>query len=175
MTGAAANGSGAAAAPRVGWRRWAGPLLLVSLMANLLVLGALGGAFFAGHRHGPLAFAPIDRGLMGYLRTLPEARRTAILAEMERSRSRLQDERTKVWDARKAALSALAAEPFDEAALKSAMAGADAAEGTLQSISSSILVSVAAKLTPEERRGFKQWREARQHGPHGRHKKHGMD
>jgi len=170
MTSAAANGPEQAAALRTGWRRWAGPLLLVSLMANLLVVGALGGSYFAGHRFGPLAFAPIDRGLMGYLRTLPDARRSAILSDIEQSRSRFHAELHKVREARKSALSALAAEPFDEAALKSAMAGANAAESELQTISNAIFITVASRLTPEERRGLKEWRQARQHGQHGHHR-----
>ena len=168
MTSAAANGSRDAAAGRSAWRRWAGPLLLVSLMANLLVVGALTGSYLVGRRHGPLAFAPIDRGLMGYLRTLPDDRRAAILSGFEQSRGHLHAERNKVRETRKLALSALAAEPFDEAALKSAIAAANAAEGSLQAVSNSIFVSVAARLTPQERRDFKQWREARQHGPHNR-------
>ncbi len=168
MTSAAANGSRDAVAAGPAWRRWAGPLLLVSLMANLLVVGALAGSYMAGQRHGPLAFAPIDRGLMGYLRTLPDERRIAILTGIEQSRGRLQAERRKVREARKVALSALANEPFDASALESAIAGANAAEGSLQAVSNAIFVSVAKRMTPEERRALKEWREARQHGPHNR-------
>lgn len=142
----------------IGWRRWAGPLLLVSLMANLLVVGMLAGAFLSNHhhRHGP---GGRERALSGFLRTLPPERQKVLLGELEPSRAVIKAARGKAHDARHAAIEAFAADPVDPAALATAFESANAAEASLRSTFSSVLVSMASKLSADERRAFRSWRE----------------
>lgn len=145
---------------QAGWRRLAGPLLLVSLMANLLVVGMLAGTFFSGrlHHHQRGAGAG-ERGLPGFLRTLPAERQKLLFGELEPNRPLIDAERSKAGDARVAALDAFAADPLDPAALKVAFENAHKADLALRKTYSSVLLSIAPKLTVEERRAFRKWRE----------------
>lgn len=161
MTTSTAGGQQHLGGGGTGWRRWAGPLLLVSLMANLLVIGAVAGAFLkSSDRHGHHGKVPhVERGLIGYVGSLPQPRRDALLAEFETSREQVDAERAKARAARHAVLETLAAEPFDRAALAAAVDKAVSAEAAFRARTSTVFVSIASQLTPEERRAFRDWRE----------------
>lgn len=160
MTGSSGVGSAGSNPPvsQAGWRRWAGPLLLVSLMANLLVVGMLAGAFLSGHHHGH-GPGPRERGLSGFLMTLPPERQKALFGDLEPSRTVIEAARGKAYDARRAALDVFAADPLDAAALATAFEAANTAEASVRSSFSALLLSMASKLSADERRAFRNWRE----------------
>jgi uncharacterized membrane protein len=138
-------------------RRWLWPLLVASLMLNLLVLGAIaGGAMFA-HRHmGPGPDGP--RGLQGFVRGLPKERREVLMAGTEREAMRAR--RRELIAAQQAVLDAIAAEPLDKAALEAALKHASDVEAKMHEANMATFIAIAERMTPQERQRFKEWREA---------------
>jgi uncharacterized membrane protein len=142
--------------------RWLMPVLVGSLALNLIVIGAAGSLLWRGQLEAPGA-PPLGRrvvaNIVGYAATLPPAR----IRELE---ERTKVQRQKAWPLRRALLSAreevnkaLVAEPFDRARFLAAWAAFVKADELSRAASFELQSAIALHLTPEERRGFLNWRE----------------
>jgi len=96
-------------------RRWLWPLLIISLGLNLLFVGLVAGRIwthnFGGHhaaRNHILAGA-----VESVIKDLPEAKRQDASALLERYRASVEPLRKQIREARRAAKSAVLAEPYD--------------------------------------------------------------
>jgi uncharacterized membrane protein len=136
-------------------RRWLWPLLVASLMLNLLVFGAIaGGAIFGHHHGGPDG----PRGLQGFVHGLPKERREVLMAGTEREAMRAR--RHELFTAQRAVLDTIAAEPLDKAALETALKHASDVETKMHEANMATFIAIAERMTPQERLRFKEWREA---------------
>lgn len=135
--------------------RWLRNGLIASLAINFLVLGALAGHFLAKPPKG----ASPETTLAGFSKTLPADRQQVLNSAVEADRQSVKQLRQDIRRARREASLALAAEPFDAAKLKAALDKIGELDGRLKSTGTSIFVEAAGKMTPEERRAFKEWRE----------------
>lgn len=162
--------SGGRAATGAGWRGYAAPLLLGSLALNLLLIGGMVGGYFAAHGHGGLAHQPIERGIVAFVRSLPRERAEALLRPIEGLRPQFKDGRRTLREARGAAYDAFTTDSVDADKLRGALTRAGEAEDRLQAMGTQLFVDLAQKMTPEERKAYRTWRESQDH--HGkRHEK----
>lgn len=132
-------------------RRWVKPLFIASLALNLLVLGAMAGwAFKHGGRHGPWGGGR-HGGPDRILWLLPEAKRDAARAIIERYQAGEGARETESKAARDAVSAALTAEPFSQPALEVALKRAGDAE-IGRRLDPKMLAEIAATLSLEERK-----------------------
>lgn len=148
----------AATPPAAGSRRLK-YALIASLALNLLILGAVAGTMYGFGKHGRHFGHPRgeDFGLMGLTRHLPEERRKELRKELREDRVKLRPLVEEMRAARRAAADKLAAEPFDRAALESAIATASDKERTLRQEAVGIFLAHAEKLTVDERSKLAEW------------------
>ena len=147
-------------APPPGGSRRLKYALIASLALNLLVIGAVAGTMIGfGKHHGPRGGHPRgeDFGLMGLTRTLPEERRKEIRKQLREERGKLRPLFEEIRTARREAAEKLAAEPFDRAALESALAGVGDRERTLRQEAIAIFLGHVERLTADERRTLADW------------------
>ena len=144
------------------WRRWPwGRIVLVaSLALNLLVVGAVAGAFWrhGGERsHGARGFA------VPYVRALPGPERRALFAELRRGGQ--GDHGARRQAAYGAVLAALRAEPFDPEAVASALARQRADAADFQSRAEAGWLARVTAMDAQERARYADRVEAHlQHG-----------
>lgn len=144
--------------------RWVYPALVASLAVNLAVLGSMAGAFWH-HRH--------DRhegGLSGFVRHLPEERRTPLRDFLMGEREKLKPLREEMRNAWRESNDALGQEPFDKEKLKAAMARMNDAEARIRATISDAVVETASRMTPEDRQAMKMWRERKMERKWRRHR-----
>lgn len=131
---------------------WVKVVLALSLALNLAILGMMGGAFL---RDGPrergmprdLSFGPFNEALSR------EDRRALRSAFMERA-GEFRTGRAAAQAEFRALLSALRAEPFDDAALKAALAAIERRNADRLTIGRELIEGRIFALTAEERRAF---------------------
>lgn len=159
------------AASSSSWPRWGKPALVASVMVNLLLVGGLLGGLVAGHRHGGVgAHAPIERGIVAFVRSMPKERSQALLQTIEGQRPAFKAARKELRQARGAAFDAFTAANLDAGALRTALTKAGEADDKMQALGTNVFVELAGRLTPAERQAYREWREAqepRHRGPHG--------
>ena len=134
--------------------RWGRILLIASLALNLLFIGAIGGsmwAMWAGYWGGPRHFA-FAGAIHHLMRELPDERRHVARDVLRRHRAEVQPLRREVRKSRRAAARIMRAEPFDEAAFRSALGELRTAELKIREAIGEIAVDLAKTLTQEERR-----------------------
>lgn len=149
--------SGASAAVRT--PRWLYVGLIGSLALNVLLVGGFATAAWHARHGGPGAKFGADMGLMAFTKSLPSERRKELRESFKAEKQKFRPLRDNIRDSWKAANDALAAEPFDKAKFKQTVDAAIAAEMTMRTTVSETLVNAAEKLTPEERKSFRDWRE----------------
>lgn len=156
-----AGGTGAAGRPSNGGRRKL--LLTLSLALNLLIIGALAGAFFLGPRRGHWhgSSRGEDYGLSSFARQLSADRRSEVRKSIKRDREALRPLFEGIQEARRAAGEALVAEPFDRAKVKAAFDEIGAAEMRLRDAGVDVFLNTAESLTADERKALKAWWEKR--------------
>lgn len=146
--------------------------LMVSLAVNILIIGGVATTLLCfggkGHHHG-------REGLMGFVRTLPADRAEAIGEKLKADREVLPPLRAEHKEGRLAARAALTAAPFDEAAFRSALDRAANASCEEKKARLSVLASMAASLTQEERMQLHQWFEERRRRFRHKYKQDGDD
>lgn len=148
-----------------GWRRYAMPLLLGSLAVNLVLIGGMVGGYFAASRHGGLAHQPIERGIVGFVRSLPRERAQTLLQPLESRRPQFKENRKALREARSAAFDAFTAEAVEPDKLQAALVRAGEAEDRMQALGTQLFVDLSQKMTPDERKAYRTWREAQErHG-----------
>lgn len=152
-------------------RRWLFPLLVASLALNLLVVGGMIGAKISHHkRFGAPGLHGADRGLMGFVRDLPEDRRTVIGDQIKKLRDGVKPLRQAVREAWDETNTVLTAEPFDKAKFEASLAKVSAAEDTFRAAVNSGFADTAAALTADERKQLYAWREKRKGRKRGKDK-----
>lgn len=141
-----------------------GPVLVVSLMINLVVLGAIAGTVLAS-REGAGWFAQTcaKQGFLDYVRTLPAERRDALTALFMQKRQGRAPLRAHVQAAKAEARAVLATDPLDRAELVAAFDRIDSAEGKLRSAFLKDFAEIFERMSAQDRRGFKEWRERNPH------------
>jgi Spy/CpxP family protein refolding chaperone len=143
--------------------------LIASLALNLLFVGGIAaGAWHHrfGGRHG-------ETGLMSFANDLAEPHRQTIRDMVTTARESMRPQRQamrRAWDEANATLTV---EPFDKEKFKAAMEHVSEAENAYKVAVTTVLASIAEKLTPEERKELQQWRDKRRPKIFRRH--HGPD
>lgn len=131
--------------------RWLWIILIISLALNLLIMGAVGGAWV---RYGKWA-GPFGSWKGHHLmRGLPEVRREQVSAILEKHRQILRPMRKEVHSAWLDVAGALKERNVDEQKLRNAMAQAQSAEAAARQRLVPMILEVAEVLTLEERRKF---------------------
>jgi len=135
--------------------------LMVSLALNVLIIGAVVGAFLVGRHHGDHGRWHKGGALAGFAQTLPPERGDAIRQRLESNRATLAPLRKEEREARSAARSVLMSEPFDVEKFKAALERAVDADVKEKRARMAMFAETAATLTPEERRQLHKWFEER--------------
>ena len=146
--------------------RWLVGGLVVSVVLNLLLVG-----FVVGRLASAPPGMPPDptAGFGRLLRFLPEERREAVSPVLRGHMRDVMREARGLRSEHEAVYSALAAEPYDAAALSAALAALRATLNTTQEVAHRSLVEVAGTLTAAERRQLADamrkppWRQERRH------------
>ena len=129
--------------------------LFVSLAANLLLVGVVGGAALSNYRQErataqkAVARAPNMRALMD---SLPPERAQAIRSEVVNTWRQARDVRRAARQARMDVYRLAGTEPYDAAAVKAAFARVRVADGEVARHFQETVADSMSKLTPEERR-----------------------
>lgn len=129
-------------------------LLFVSLAVNLLVIGAVAGAYGAGVRlQRQNAEAVVERmpGPRAFLAALPPETRAKLRPHLVESWTQTRDARATALQARRDAFAAAAAEPYDAPRVRAAFARLREADQAAIGVFQDNVVEAFATLTPEER------------------------
>ena len=128
-------------------------LLVASLALNLLIAGALAGAWLHRHGDGPLRWAggPSDFGLMFFSRSLPDERREAVRKILREGKSGIKSRKAEITALQTAAAEALAAPDFTPEKFRETIAAIGGSEERRRKASVDVLLKVIEILTPEER------------------------
>ena len=137
---------------RFPWRT----LLFISVALNLLVVGALAGAWTAGVRvardtNDSAAIARLA-GPRAFLRALPPETRTIMREELGDSWTQTRDARQAAAQARREAFEAVAQEPYDGVRVRSAFERLRAADQAVVGVFQDDVIEAFADLTPQQRR-----------------------
>ena len=137
---------------RFPWRT----LLFVSLALNLLVVGAVAGAWGAGVRiqRDASQGAIVERlpGPRAFLRALPSETRAVMRQELVSSWQDSRETREAAMQARREAFAAMAAEPYDAARVRAAFERLRAADQAAIAVFHNNVTEAFGELTPEQRR-----------------------
>ncbi|MEZ5856328.1 MAG: periplasmic heavy metal sensor [Hyphomicrobiaceae bacterium] len=144
--------AGTAETPRRGsrWVKWA---LVASLALNLLVAGALATAAWRHRNWGPAGSSSI----YGFVRSLPETRRAAILRAADAERQKLRPYWAELRQARSDVAATLSAKPFDATKFTTAHDKLLAAEVRARTLAHDFFRSIVDKLDDNERVALGQW------------------
>jgi uncharacterized membrane protein len=124
---------------------------IASLCLNLFLVGGM----IAGRVHGPMG-GPEGKGGGMVMATVPHELKPVIREKLKARGPEFKQERENMRALRLNVADALAAEPFDPAALDVALATLEQSAGKLLHHAQEGLAQIAAELTPEQR---KQWAE----------------
>jgi uncharacterized membrane protein len=138
---------------------WLLAVLVVSLLLNGLVVGAVASRWKALHAGPPVLGSSSNAQLFGFAVTLPQERRREIWKSVETDREAMRPLRQAVFAARDEARSALIAEPFDAERYAAAQRQLFEAEQKMRLRAVDIVQAIAKQLTPQERAAFVRWEE----------------
>lgn len=137
--------------------RWVLVILVLSLLLNGLVIGGMASGRWALQAASPWLGSSVNAHLVGFAITLPAERRRAIWQATEPERARMRPLRKTIREARATARAALLADPFDPARFTAAQTNLLSAETEARKTAQSLILSIASRLTPEERAAFARW------------------
>ncbi|MFA7638111.1 MAG: periplasmic heavy metal sensor [Parvibaculum sp.] len=134
-------------------RRWLGPAFLASLALNLFLVALIAVPVIKGppDRYGPPPKGYGPAVMHGALKELPEEDRLVIRRAM---RERFRDVAPHIRETREAhdkLINAIAAEPYDEAAVRAAFDDISEATLAMSVLGREAMLDGFAKLTPEQR------------------------
>lgn len=148
------SGAPAEAAPARRTRRWVWALLILSLSANLLIIGVLLGSMWAvrkgGFWHAPVAFERSQR----FMRGLPPERRQEIRAIFFDYRPRLEPYWREVRQARIAIGRMIEAGGYSREELYAAMETLFQKELAARQAAKPMVADMVARLDPDDRTHF---------------------
>jgi uncharacterized membrane protein len=137
--------------------RWLWIVLIASLALNFLVLGVVARSMWHHPPPGGDRIATI--GLVGYVRSLPAERREELRRIMEEERPRLRPLRQELRQLRSELMETLRTEPLDKQRLAAAQKRILDSEIEMRRIINQTVVTVAERMTPEERKALASWRD----------------
>lgn len=141
-----------------GRRRWLWTALLLSLAVNAVFVGIALRTLWHVRNANFMSVGTIDRRLPGFVKSLPDDRRTKLRDEaFQRNRQDLRPMRRALRQARTDAARAFTADPFDRQAFAAAEARLAEAESNLRRAVRDRLGELGEQLTVEERRAFLRW------------------
>ena len=136
-------------------RRWLGPALLASLAVNVFLLARISVPLFFGPPHdGGFGAPPRGHGPMlmhGAFKELPEEDRLIFRRAMREQFRNVVPLIRQSREARDALADAIAADPYDEAAVRAAFDDIEKAMDAIGEIGRDGMIEVFARLTPEQR------------------------
>lgn len=138
--------------------KWLLAVLVISLLLNGLVLGAVASRWQA-MQAVPSLGSSSNAQLFGFAVTLPPDRRREVWSSVETDRSAIRPLRQAVHDARDETRKALLAEPFDPARYAAAQKRLFDAEQEMRLRALDVIQAIAQQLTPAERASFARWEE----------------
>ena len=146
-----------AAAPR-----WLTTALVSSLALNLILIGTAVGFVW---RHAPASQSGADYrvapNLLNYVGTLPAPRAKALMAATDEQRQVVRPLRQQLREVREETVRALTAEPFDKVRFREAQERLLVADRKAREAVFALYAEMAAQMSPQERRAFVSWQEAR--------------
>ena len=135
--------------------KWWTALLVVSLMANLLIAGAIGGRFAGGHGmsdgKGSNFVQLIPRK---FLYDLDGPRRRELMEMLRNNRDEFKQMRVSANAAALELATALENPNYDSAAVQSVIEKFSTGRESLAAKGSAVVIEIIAKLTPEERKNL---------------------
>lgn len=131
--------------------RWMKILLVVSLMLNVVGIGAVGARAWMIHKHGPAAHGLHALGVYSFLRKLPGERRKELRAMFKDMRGELRRQGHTIVTPLKEMANALIASEFDRKRIESALATLHASHESRAATREKFVLSFVDALTPEER------------------------
>lgn len=137
--------------------KWLLAVLVISLLLNGLVVGAIASRWHAMHAVPPALGSSSNAHLFGFAVTLPPERRLEVWSSVEKDRAAIRPLRQAVHDARDATRKALLAEPFDPAQYAAAQKRLFDAEQEMRLRGLDVVQAIALRLTPAERAAFARW------------------
>lgn len=141
-------------------RRWMAAALFASLALNLVVVGATAGFLWRHSGQGPGAHR-WPPNLLNYTATLPAERQKELAARVAAQRANVRPLRRQLRAARDEVASVLAVQPFDKQRFEAVQAQLMVADQRAREAVYQLYAEIAANMTPEERRGFAEWRQQR--------------
>lgn len=150
--------------PRSGWIK---PLLVASLMVNILVAGAIAGRAFMRHHDDGFRGGPDAMG--AFVRQLPAERGRIVREALREERGKLRPLRQGSYEARQDFAKQLASEPYDAVKVRAGAAAAVEADRKVKDAMFNGIAEIASRLTPAERAAMgdamlarqKAWRQRR--------------
>jgi uncharacterized membrane protein len=138
---------------------WLLAVLVVSLLLNGLVLGAVASRWQAMHAGPPVLGSSSNAQIFGFAVTLPKERRREIWKSVEPDRNAMRPLREAVHAARDEARKTLLTEPFDAERYAAAQKRLFEAEQQMRLRAVDVVQAIAKQLTPQERAAFARWEE----------------
>jgi len=153
-------------------RRWVKPLLIISLAFNLVFAGLIVSAMWK-HRDGGFRVSKhraFEQSIEQLLTELPTGKRAKAKSVLERLRSDVLPVAEREKKARKLAVKAMLADPYDEKKLVDALADLRELRSSSYAGMHSLAIELIRDMTPHERRRlFEIFRSKRQ--PRGKWRK----
>jgi uncharacterized membrane protein len=137
--------------------RWLLAILVVSLLLNGLIAGAVVARWWAGGPGPHFPGSSVNAHLVGFAVTLPGERRREIWKSTEAEREKLRPIRKAMQEARASVQEALVASPFDSQRFAEAQKRLFEAEQVTRVAMLKQIQTIAELLTPEERAAFAEW------------------
>jgi uncharacterized membrane protein len=139
--------------------KWLLTVLVVSLLLNGLVLGAVASRWHTMRAGPPVLGSSSNAQLFGFAVTLPRERGREIWTSVEADRDAMRALREAVHAARDEARKTLLAEPFDAERYAAAQKRLFDSEQQLRLRALDVIQAIAQQLTPAERAAFVRWEE----------------
>ena len=139
-------------------RRWIMPVLLLSLAANLLIIGLVAGAFLSpdGPRKSNVENQRNLRGVLGepFFQALPRDERRSMVRDVVANRERFREGRDALRTRVDSFLAALRAENFDRTEAERLLVEQRQAAIRRQDFGESLLLDRLEAMTPAERTSY---------------------
>ena len=135
--------------------KWWTALLVVSLMANLLIAGAIGGRFARGHEFGqPKGSNFVQLIPRKFLDDLDGPRRRELMTMLRDNRDEFKQMRVSANAAALELAAALENPNYDSAAVQSVIEKFSTGRESLAAKGSAVVIEIIAKLSAEERKNL---------------------
>ncbi len=138
---------------------WLLAVLVVSLLLNGLIVGAVASRWHRGPPHPPALGTASNAQLFGFAVVLPKERWREVQKTVEHDRLAVRELRQAVHAARDEARKILLAEPFDGKSYAAAQKKLFDSEQVMRLRALDMVQAIAAQLTPTERAAFARWEE----------------